>query len=124
MSFLKKLGQLILKGAEVWLGFAPLAQLALPGEAGGIQVVSRDLKEIADIIVTVEAAGAALGLPGVDKLKMAGPLVAQAIGQSALLVGRPVALPALYAQGAQKIADGMADVINSLKGDVPTISLT
>lgn len=117
MKWLKKVGALILKGTEFVTGFAPIAAMTFPGASGVINTVSTDLAEIADIILKVETMGQALNQPGADKLKAATPLVAQIILQSAVLANHQIADPALFQAGAQKIADGMADVLNSLKSD-------
>lgn len=120
MKFLSKLGQIILKGVEIYTGFEPLAEMAYPGAKSTLQVVSKDLSEIASIIVDVEGVGQALALQGPQKLQAAAPLVARAILQSSLLVNHTIADPALFQQGAKKIADGMADVLNSLKDNIET----
>ena len=124
MKFLTKLGQIILKGTEIWLGFAPLVQTALPGHAGEVQTVSQDLVEIAHIIVQVEAMGQALKLPGAQKLQAAVPSVTAIILQSTLLAHHKIGDPVLFAQGTQKVADGMADVLNALKDQIETLGKT
>jgi hypothetical protein len=124
MKFLTKLGQIILKGVEIYTGFEPIAAMAFPGQADKLQVVSRDLSEIATIVTQVEGVGQALQLAGPQKLQAAAPLVAQAILQSSILVNHTIADPVLFNQGAQKIADGMADVLNSLHDNIQTTSKT
>lgn len=124
MNFLAKLGGIILKVTEIVTGFSPILQTVLPGQKDTIQLVSRDLVEIANIITQVEAFGQVLGTPGADKLKAATPLVAQIILQSSILANHSIANPALFKQGTQKIADGMADVLNSLQGNIDTTSKT
>ena len=120
LSFLKKLGQILLKVTEVITGAGPLIQALVPNAAPTVRAISSDLAAIAGIIVQVEAVGQILGTPGADKLRAATPLVAQAILQSSILVDRKIENPALFEQGARKIADGMADLLNSLKADVET----
>lgn len=123
MTWLKKIGGIV-KQIGVYAGLiAPTASLIFPGSKEKIDVVSHDLAELANIVVTVEAIGQTAGLPGPEKLKMAAPLVANAIVQSALLAGKKIENPELFAAGSQKIADGMADVLNSLKADVPITEL-
>jgi len=121
VKWLKKVGQIILKASEYWTGFAPMANVLMPGHAGTIQVISADIAQIADVVVNAEVLGAALGLPGTDKLKAAAPAVAQIILKSAVLAKHQVADPVLFQQGAQKIADGFADVLNSLKDNVEVV---
>lgn len=114
MTFLKKLGQILVKGIGIATGLLPLVQAAVPGSAAVVATVSKDLAEIGQIIVTTEQLGASLGLPGPDKLRAATPQVIQILLTSSLLVGKPIANPALLTQGAQKIADGMVDVLNAV----------
>lgn len=114
MTFLKKLGQIIVKGIGIATGLLPIIQATVPQASGTIQVVSKDLAEIGQIIVAVEAMGASLGLAGPDKLHAAAPQVVQILLQSALLANKPIANPQLLAQGAQKVADGMVDVLNAV----------
>lgn len=117
MTFLKKLGGYIAQGAKIVGLIQPTVATMFPGAADKIDVVSRDLAQIGDIIVTVEAIGQTAGMPGPDKLKAAGPLVAQVILKSAVVGNKKVANSALFQQGAAKVADGMADVLNSLHED-------
>jgi hypothetical protein len=118
ISFLTKLGQVALKGVQVAIGLAPMVSPFLPPSAQPIaQTVTNDLTTIGGIIGSVEAAGQALALPGVDKLKAATPLVAQAVISSSLMVGKKIADPELFNRGAKKMADGMADILNSIHGD-------
>lgn len=124
MTFLKKLGTIILKATEIVTGFGPLISTMQPKAAPVITEIQSDLAAVATVIANVEAVGQVLGTPGADKLRAATPLVAQAILQSSLLAHRKIENPALFQQGAQKIADGMADVLNSLKDDLDTTSKT
>jgi hypothetical protein len=117
MTFLKKLGSILLKATEIVTGVGPLIGQIYPQAAGLEQRVENDLVQIGQIIVTVETLGQALNTPGADKLKAAAPLVAQIILKSAIVGAHEIDNPMLFQQGAQKIADGMADVLNSLKPD-------
>jgi hypothetical protein len=114
MTFLKKLGQIFQIGLQLFTGFAPILQQAIPGAAGPVQIVSKDLTELLNIIVAIEAAGQSLGLPGVDKLRMAAPQIMAAILGSAALVGKPLQDPGLALQGSTKVADGLADILNAV----------
>ena len=124
MTWLKKIGEIILKGVEIASGIAPMVSAALPGSAGPVQVVSQDLAQIASIIQDVEVMGQALQQAGPQKLQAAAPLVAQVILQSSVLANHAIANPALFNQACTEIAGGMADLLNSLKADVQTISKT
>lgn len=118
ISFLTKLGQVALKGVQIAVGLAPIVSPFLPQSAqSAATTVISDLNVIGGIIGSVEAAGQALQLPGADKLKAATPLVAQAVISSSLLAGKKVANPELFNRGAMKIADGTADILNSIHPD-------
>lgn len=116
LGFLKTFGKVVLKGIAIINGFAPTAKALIPGDKDDriIDIVSQDLAQIADIITTTEAIGQTLNLPGTQKLDAAAPLVAQVILKSAVLANHQIANPSLFSQGARKIADGFADVLNSL----------
>lgn len=115
MKFLSKLAEYFAKGLQIVAAFAGVTARILPGSVSTeIQVVSEDLKEIAQVIVDTEEVAVALALKGPDKLKAAAPKVADILLQSAMLANHKVANPTLFSQGATKIADGMADVVNSL----------
>ena len=117
MTFLKKLGQIIVSGLGIALGFLPTLQAALPNNAGTLQTVSKDLSELLNIIVSVEATGAALGLAGPDKLHAAAPQIAQVLLQSSALAGKPIANQPLFLQGCTDIASGLAEVLNAVHPD-------
>ena len=124
MKFLTKLGQILLQATSIVMGFAPLAKIALPGNAGTIDTVSQDLAEVAQLVANMEAIGQVLTLPGAQKLQGVTPLVAQILLRSAIVANHKVGNPALFQQGAGKIADGMADLLNSLDDKVDTIGKT
>jgi hypothetical protein len=118
MKFLSKIGKYLLKGTVVLAGLGPLWQETKVGDK--VELVSDKLIEIRTVILQVEAVGQALGLPGAQKLTAAAPLIAQVILDSAIVGDRKIADPELFKAGSKKIADGMADVMNSLKDDVDT----
>lgn len=122
MTFLSKLGAIINEGLKIFGILAPVAQVLLPGQAQEIQTISNDLTQVAGVIVQVEAVGQALSLPGAQKLTAAVGPVSNIILNSALMVNKKIANPDLFKQGATKIADGMADILNSLHADVETTS--
>lgn len=123
MSFLKKIGFVLLKGTEIITGLSPLLTGLIPGASAVAGKVVSELVQIGRIIVQVEAVGQALGLPGPDKLRAAAPQVASLIVQSDLMVGHRIHDAALFQRGTEKIADGMVDVLNALhEGGVTTES--
>lgn len=122
MSWLKKVGMILLRTTEIVTGLGPVVSALIPGKKDDaiIQVVSQDLAQIASIIAQVEVIGQALGLPGDKKLIAASAPVAQIILQSSVMVHHKIADPVLFQKGCASIASGMADVLNSLKDDVDT----
>ena len=117
IGWLKKAGAIALKGIEIAAGNASTVKLVVPKAAGTVDKVVGELTQIKDIIVTVEAVGQAWGQPGAEKLRVAGPLVAQAIAQSSLMIGHEVADKAAYDAACATIAGGIADLLNSLTAD-------
>lgn len=123
MKFLTKLAEIFAKGLQIVGVFAPTIEKVLPGPAAAVvQTVSKDLSEMAQVILDAEQVGVALQLKGPDKLKAATPGIADIILESALLANHKIANPDLFSQGATKIADGMADVVNSLHTDGITVT--
>ena len=78
MTFLKKLGTVLLKASGIVTPFGPALAALIPGERDDriIRTVSSDLSQVADIVVLAEAMGQALGQPGSQKLIAATPMVA------------------------------------------------
>lgn len=122
MTFLKKLGSILLQASAIVTGFAPMFQQS--SQAGAIQVVSKDLAELAQIVVQVETVGQALNQAGPAKFAAAAPLVAQVILSSSVLAGRKIHDQALFLRGCGAVGGGMADILNSLHDDVQTESKT
>src|SRR5229473_448728 len=116
MNLLAKIGGIILKATEILTGFGSVVSQSIPSSSGVITTVSKDLTEIATVITQVEAVGQSLAIAGPDKLKAAAPLVAQVILSSAMIVNHSIADSAKFQGGCTKIADGMADILNSLHG--------
>lgn len=115
MTFLKKLGQWIVAGVKIEMGLAPLFQQLYPQSGQIIQKVESELTSLMGIVITAEAFGSTTGLPGSEKVRVAGPLVAQMIQQSAFMIGKDIADPVKAAEAAKTIAGGIADWLNSLK---------
>lgn len=120
MGFLKALGIAVLKITQIVTGFAPQVQQLVPGTAGIIQTVEDDLTAIAKIVQQAEVFGAALSLPGADKLKGAIPAASQILLQSELLAGRKIKDEAKYAAAVATITGGIADLLSSLDDKVET----
>lgn len=116
MKFLSKLGQILIKGTQIITGLGPL----FPQVAPHVQKVTDTLEKIIAIVVNVEVFGQVLGTIGIDKLKAATPLVSQIILQSDLLVGKKINDPVLFNKGVASITSGVADILNSVKDDIPS----
>ena len=114
MTFLKKLGQLIVKGIGIVSGFLPVLQATMPGSSAIIQTVSKDLAAIGDIVIQVEAMGAALGLSGADKLRAAVGPATQVLLQSELLLGKPISDITALNGAAQDIINGVVKMLNAV----------
>lgn len=123
MTWLKRIGQIILNGAELAAGIGPFVKIAAPQSAAVVDTVVSDLQQIKGIIVQVEAIGQAFKVAGPDKLRVAGPLVAQVIAQSAVMTGHQIANVEAYNKACETIAGGMADLLNSLKEPASVQSL-
>ncbi len=117
IGWLKKVGQVTLQIATTAAGVQPFVQALNPVAGKIVGRIAEDSEQIAAIVQSVEVVGQTLDLPGGDKLKAATPLVAQVILQSAVLAHKKIENEALFRAGCQKIADGWADVLNSLDAD-------
>ena len=117
MSFLKRVGQLIVAGLKIVtplvFGVGPLVSATNPEAAGVVAKVEDIFSQLQGIIISTEAVGASLGLSGEQKLTAAAPQVAQLFLQWAHLVGHQVENGPLFTQGSKKVADGVADILNS-----------
>ena len=112
MKWLTKIGNILVKGIQIANGVSPF----LSGKSGEIAgKVTSELEQISDVIIQAELFGQILGTPGPDKLKASAPAVAQILLKSAIVAKHKITDEALFMRGATKIADGMADVMNSLK---------
>lgn len=113
MKFLGILGRILAEGTKIITGLGPL----FPQYSEKLPRVLDTLTRITDIIINIEAFGQVLGISGPDKLKASVPMVSQVILQSDMMTGKKIDNPVLFKQGVEKIASGMADVLNSLKAD-------
>ena len=119
MTLLSRIGSVLLTATKIVTGLAPFIP---PANQGTYSVISQDLEQISAIIIQVELFGQALGLKGPDKLTAASPAVAQIILRSSILANHKIANELVFTAGCKKIADGMADVMNSLDSSVETIN--
>ncbi len=120
MTWLKKIGSILLKGIAIAQGYAPVAQQLIPGASGLIQAVTDDLSAIKQVIVQAEVFGQALNLAGTDKLKAAAPAVSQILLQSRMLAGHKIKDEAKYNDAVARLTGALADIFNALDDDVPS----
>lgn len=117
MSFLKKLGQILLSVAGVAAGVGPIVFPFLgSGKSATIAgTVVNDLTAIGSTIATVETAFAAVpGSTGAQKLQAAIPLISNIIKTSQLVSGKKVANQALFTTACTEYAQATVDLLNSL----------
>lgn len=113
MTFLKKLGQILLKGALVASGVLSLVSPMLGSKVSAIigKVVD-DFTLIGNQVVTVEVA--LNGKTGAEKFAALLPLVAGIIRTSELVGGKEIANEDLFQKGVQEVAQGVVDILNAV----------
>src|SRR5690242_7794964 len=117
MTFLKKLGTILVNIAGVAVGVGPIiAPFLGSGKAGQVTgTVVNDLTAVASTIVQIETAFAAVpGSTGAQKLQAAIPLVGNIIKTSELVSGKKIANEALFTKAVQEYAQATVDLLNSL----------
>ena len=121
MTFLKKLGTILLNLAGIAAGVGPIIYPFLgSGKAASVAGTAvNDLTAIGTVIVQIETAFAALGpgAHGPDKLKAAIPLVGNIIKTSQLVVGKKIANEAMFTLAIQEYTQATVDLLNSLHSD-------
>jgi len=116
MTFLKKLGTVVLKIVGVLTGFMPLVESITPS-AATVQSVEDKLGEAFNVIVTAEqmfaaSSDGANGL-GSQKLKAATPFVAKLVQNTALLSGKTPKDEALFESSCTNLTAALAGILNS-----------
>ena len=117
MTFLKKLGVILLKVVGVVAGAEPLIQPLLGSGATATKTatVTNDLTAIGSVVTQIETAFAAIpGSTGAQKLQAATPLVGNIIKTSEMVVGKKIANEALFTQAIQEYTQATVDLLNSL----------
>src|SRR5690349_21440608 len=113
MTFLKKLGQILLATSTAALGIGPLVT-PLFGNKGsqvatGVTNITNDLTAIGTVIVQIETA--LQGKTGADKLQAAIALVGPIIRTSQIVSGKKIADEALLQKGIGEVTQGMVDIL-------------
>lgn len=124
MTFLSKLGAVLVKGLAIAAGFAPLFSAAIPGAGGVVQTVLDKFSQVVDAVVQVEAIGQTVGLSGAQKAAAVGPLVAQVLLDFCHVRGWQIADEAKFKAACQTVGGGVADFLNAVHPDaVKTIDV-
>lgn len=117
MTFLKKLGQILVNLAGIAAGVGPIILPFLgSGKAGQVAGTAvNDLTAIASTVVQIETVFAAIpNATGAQKLAAAIPLVGNIIKTSELVAGKKIANEALFTQAVQEYAQATVDLLNSI----------
>jgi hypothetical protein len=116
MSFLKKLGLILVNVATTAAGIGPILAPLLGNKAGAVAgavgVVANDLTAIGTVVVQIETA--LHGKAGADKLAAAVALVGPIIRTSQLVTGKKIADEALLQKGIAEVTQGVVDILNSI----------
>jgi hypothetical protein len=121
MSWLKKVGTILVKAAQIIVG---VQQILPPGVVGIMQSVEDVLAQALQVIVDVEAMGAALALTGPQKLQAAVAAGTQIFLRWSAKLGRKINDQALFTAGVTQVFDGLVKIANSWKADVDTKDVT
>jgi hypothetical protein len=117
MTFLKKLGQVLLKIVGIAAGVGPIIEpfLGSGKAATTTTTVVNDLTQIGSVVTTIETAFAAIpNSTGAQKLQAAIPLVGNIIKTSEMVVGKKIANEALFTQAIQEYTQATVDLLNSI----------
>lgn len=118
-GFLKKLGMVLAKGLGAVSGLDAIKPF-IPAKFKAYvdrfeSPVVDTMKDLQDLIVTIEAVGVSTGMGGPQKFAAIAPLAANVIAQSSLVAGHPVADENMYKAGVADIVNGIVKVLSSLK---------
>jgi len=117
MTWLKKIGLVIVKGAQIIVG---IQQMLPPNILGTIQTIETALSRALQVIVDVEAMGVALSLTGAQKLQAAVAAGTDIFLRWSATLGHKIANPALFKEGVTSVMDGLVKIANSWEGEVET----
>jgi len=117
MTFLKKLGTVVLKIVGIASGLMPLVSAELPAkEAGEVSTVTDKLNQGLGVIATTEQMFTAVSQAsgqGSAKLTAATPFVAALVQQTATLAGKTPKDPAKFEAACTALTSALADIMNS-----------
>jgi hypothetical protein len=120
MTFLKKLGQVLLKVVGIAAGVGPIL-IPFLGSGKSAQVAGvavNDLTSMGQLVVQIETAFAAVpNSTGVQKLQAVLPLISNVVKTSELVAGKKIANEALFTQACTEFAQATVDLLNSIHPD-------
>jgi hypothetical protein len=118
MSWLTKIFEAIQKGLQIFEGIQPVVQSVLPsGTSGTLAQVTDDFTRIAQAITNAQAVIAAVSTPGATPASIitaAGPLVANVIAESEVVLQSKVTNEAQYATAINTITQGVVELLGAL----------
>lgn len=117
MSFLKKIGQVLLTATGVVTGLGPSLGALIPGDKDdkAIARVVDGLDNAMGAVVGAEMFGQALKLPGPDKAKAAAPALFQVLMSAKLIAGKKLKDPAKAKAAAEAMGGNLADFLNAFE---------
>lgn len=112
MSFLKRVGGLILKGLAIAKGLLPYVEEAVvtaaPQTIGIFEIINSSIQD-------AEVIGQALGKPGPEKFQIALPLVGADLLKYTKDLGHKVKDESLFNKAVQEFTQASVDLQNSLE---------
>jgi len=117
LSFLKKLGQVVLTATGIVTGYGPTLAAMIPGDKDdkALARITDGLDNAMGAIVGAEMFGQALNLPGPDKAKAAAPALFQILMASKLIAGKKLKDPAKAKAAAEAMGGNLADFLNAFE---------
>ena len=119
LTFLKKLGTILVQVAGAASGIGPILGPFFGSKGGAVETGVNDLTKVASVIVSVETIFGTLppGTTGAQKLAAALPLVAQIIKTSELVSGKKIANDELFTKAIQEYTQATVDLLNAIHPD-------
>lgn len=120
LTFLKKLGQILVNVAGVAAGVGPIIAPFLGSGKPAVvaNTAINDLTAIAQMVVEIETAfNNVPNSTGQQKFQALVPLVKNIISTSEVVSGKKLQNEALFATGCEEVAQGMVDILNAIHPD-------
>jgi len=114
MTFLSKLGSILVQGSKIIVGISPFLQGT---SKGVVDKASQVLEQVIQIVVDMEVLGQKWGLTGAQKLEGATTQAVTIFLNSAFLVGRKINNATLFREGVSDVVNGVVKILNSAKAD-------